>query len=227
MRILIRHAFGKGLLDRDPSVGIRRPKGKEIRACAAFEDRRRIGTKQRTAYTLLPSPDLAPVQKRLRTFSSQFHDFRPVRAQIATARRRTLCIMVQSRSIGSALCPQKLSPRGGFHNFEPAISGKWLAYLNQIAPGLRRVAVLHVPEIAPNVAFLRVVEAAAPQMGIAVWPAEIRNADDIERVLSDFKQQGGGLIVTPSALTATRRDLIEDRLRSHCPSRFDNQPPGR
>jgi hypothetical protein len=32
---------------------------------------------------LLPSTDLAPVQKRLRTFSAQFHDFRPVRAQIA------------------------------------------------------------------------------------------------------------------------------------------------
>ena len=96
----------------------------------------------------------------------------------------------------------------GFHNFEPAIGGKWLAYLNQIAPGLRRVAVVHVPEIAPNVAFLRVVEAAAPQMGIAVSPAQIRNADDIERILSDFGQQGGGLIVTPSALTATRRDLI-------------------
>jgi putative ABC transport system substrate-binding protein len=96
----------------------------------------------------------------------------------------------------------------GFHNFEPAIGGKWLAYLNQIAPGLRRVAVVHVPEIAPNVAFLRVVEAAAPQMGIAVSPAEIRNADDIERRLADFGQQGGGLIVTPSALTATRRDLI-------------------
>jgi putative tryptophan/tyrosine transport system substrate-binding protein len=133
-----------------------------------------------------------------------------------------------SDPVRSGFVPNLPHPGGkitGFHNFEPAISGKWLAYLNQIAPGLRRVAVLHVPEIAPNVAFLRVVEAAAPQMGIAVWPAEIRNADDIERVLSDFKQQGAGLIVTPSALTATRRDLIEDRLRSHCRSRFDNQPP--
>jgi len=36
--------------------------------------------------------DLAPVQKRLRSFSAQFHDFRPVRAQIATARRRTRAI---------------------------------------------------------------------------------------------------------------------------------------
>ena len=116
-----------------------------------------------------------------------------------------------SDPVRSGFVPNLHHPGGkitGFHNFEPAIGGKWLAYLNQIAPGLRRVAVVHVPEIAPNVAFLRVVEAAAPQMGITVSPAEIRNADDIERVLSGFGQQGGGLIVTPSALTATRRDLI-------------------
>jgi putative ABC transport system substrate-binding protein len=42
-----------------------------------------------------------------------------------------------------------------------------------------------------------------------VTAAEVRNAADIERVLSAFGQGGGGgLIVTPSALTATRRDLI-------------------
>jgi len=45
-------------------------------------------------------------------------------------------------------------------------------------------------------------------MRIAVSAAEIRNAADIERVLSEFGQQGGGLIVTPSALTARPRDLI-------------------
>jgi putative tryptophan/tyrosine transport system substrate-binding protein len=118
-----------------------------------------------------------------------------------------------SDPVQSGFVPNLPHPGGkitGFHNFEPAIGGKWLAYLFQIAPGLRRVAVLHVPEIAPNLAFLRVIEAAAPQMGIAVSPAEIRNAADIERVLSDFGQQGGGLVVTPSALTATRRDLIID-----------------
>jgi putative tryptophan/tyrosine transport system substrate-binding protein len=116
-----------------------------------------------------------------------------------------------SDPVGSGFVTNLPHPGGkitGFHNFEPAIGGKWLAYLSQIAPGLRRVAVVHVPEVAPNVAFLRVVEAAAPQMGIAVTAAEIRNEADIERVLSAFGQQGGGLIVTPSALTATRRDLI-------------------
>ena len=127
-----------------------------------------------------------------------------------------------SDPVRSGFVPNLPHPGGkitGFHNFEPAIGGKWLAYLTQIAPGLRRVAVLHVPEIAPNVAFLRVIEAAAPQMGIAVSPAEIRNAADIERVLSDFGQQGGGLVVTPSALTATRRDLIIDlAARFHLPA---------
>src|SRR5215831_5376134 len=45
--------------------------------------------------TLRPSADLAPVQKRLRTYLAQFYDFRPIRAQIAATRRRTLRIMVR------------------------------------------------------------------------------------------------------------------------------------
>ena len=116
-----------------------------------------------------------------------------------------------SDPVGSGFVANLPHPGGnitGFHNFEPAIAGKWLAFLGQIAPGLRRVAVMHVPEIVPNIAFLRVIETVAPQMGVAVTAGEVRNAADIERVLSAFGQEGGGLIVTPSALTATRRDLI-------------------
>jgi putative tryptophan/tyrosine transport system substrate-binding protein len=116
-----------------------------------------------------------------------------------------------SDPVRSGFVPNLPHPGGnvtGFHNFEPAIGGKWVAFLKQIAPDLRRVAVVHVPEIVPNVAFLRVVEAAAPSLGLSVTAAEVRNAADIERVLSSFGQEGGGLIVTPSALTATRRDLI-------------------
>jgi hypothetical protein len=37
----------------------------------------------------------------------------------------------------------------------------------------------------------------------------VRDADDFERVLADFAQDGnGGLIVTPSPLTATKRDVL-------------------
>jgi len=116
-----------------------------------------------------------------------------------------------SDPVGSGFVTNLPHPGGnitGFHNFEPAIGGKWLAFLKQIAPDLRRVAVVHVPEIVPNVAFLHVVKAAAPSLGVSMTAAEIRNAADIERVLSAFGEESGGLIVTPSALTATRRDLI-------------------
>src|SRR5262249_60200877 len=111
--------------------------------------------------------------------------------------------------------PGRVGKNTGFHNFDPDMGGKWLAFLKQIAPDLRRVAVVHVPEIVPNVAFLRVVEAAAPSLAVSVTAAEVRNAADIERALSDFGQEGGGLIVTPSALTATRRNLIIAQAARH------------
>src|SRR5215510_5724383 len=60
-----------------------------------------------------------------------------------------------SDPVGSGFVPNLARPGGnitGFHNFESAIAGKWLAFLKQIAPDLRRVAVVHVPEIVPNVA---------------------------------------------------------------------------
>jgi integrase len=58
LRILIKHAIDKGWLQHDPSLGIKRPKGKEIRAwtdteMTAFERRWPLGTKQRTAYALM------------------------------------------------------------------------------------------------------------------------------------------------------------------------------
>lgn len=58
LRILIRHAISINLLTSDPSVGIKRPKTKEIRAwtdaeLAAFERRWPLGSKQRTAYELM------------------------------------------------------------------------------------------------------------------------------------------------------------------------------
>lgn len=57
LRILIRHAMNLGWLDRDPSIGIKRPKTEEIRAWTedeieTFERHWAIGTKQRLAFAL-------------------------------------------------------------------------------------------------------------------------------------------------------------------------------
>ena len=116
-----------------------------------------------------------------------------------------------SDSVGSGFVASLARPGGhvtGFHNFEPAISGKWLEVLRQVAPGVRRVAVVHVPDIAANVALLHAVEAASTS-GITVTGAGVRAAADIEPALAAFARvPNGGLIIAPSPLTTTRRDLI-------------------
>ena len=93
-----------------------------------------------------------------------------------------------SDSLGSGFVASLARPGGHiteFHNFEPAISGKWLEVLKQIAPGVRRVAVVHVPDIAANVALLHAVEAASTS-GITVTGAGVRAAADIEPALTAF-----------------------------------------
>jgi len=117
-----------------------------------------------------------------------------------------------SDSVGSGYVKSIAHPGGnitGFHNYEPALGGKWLEVLKEVAPSVRRVAVVHVPEIAANVAFIRVAEASSESLGVTVTAAGVRDAADVDSVLSDFaREPNGGLIVTPSPLTATRRDVI-------------------
>jgi ABC-type uncharacterized transport system substrate-binding protein len=117
-----------------------------------------------------------------------------------------------SDSVGSGYVNSLAHPGGnitGFHNYEPAVGGKWLGVLKQIAPQVRRVGVVHVPEISANVAFIRVADAISKSLGVTVNGLGVRNAADIEHVLADFAQEpNSGLIVTPSPLTATKRDVI-------------------
>ena len=61
-----------------------------------------------------------------------------------------------SDPVGSGFVTNLPHPGGnitGFHNFERAIGGKWVAFLKQIAPDLRRVAVVHVGTTFPCTAF--------------------------------------------------------------------------
>ena len=117
-----------------------------------------------------------------------------------------------SDSVGSGYVRNLAHPGGnitGFHNYEPALGPKWMGILKEIAPAVRRVAFVHVPEITANVAFMRAGEASSAALEMAVSGAGVRNDADLERVLTEFAQEpGGGIIVTPSPLTATRRAVI-------------------
>jgi putative ABC transport system substrate-binding protein len=139
----------------------------------------------------------------------------PVVSAVMRATRKIPIVFTWvSDSVGSGYVASLARPGGnvtGFHNFEPAFGGKWLEVLKEVAPNVRRAAVLHVPEIAANVALLHSVEAASIALGMTVTPAAARDAADVERVLTAFaREPDGGLVVTPSPLTGTRRDLITE-----------------
>jgi putative ABC transport system substrate-binding protein len=97
----------------------------------------------------------------------------------------------------------------GFITFEYVISAKWLELLKDIAPQLKRVAVLREADVAAGIGQLAVIQAAAPSFGVEVRPVGVRDADEIERAVTEFaRSSNGGLIVTASTLAAVHRKLI-------------------
>ena len=119
-----------------------------------------------------------------------------------------------SDPVGSGFVASLAKPGGnitGFQGYEPAIGGKWLEVLHEIAPDLQRVAVLLNPTVSANVAFLNAAESSAKTFGVTVVAADVHAATEIDSVVSAFAQEPTvGMIVTPSPLTNTaeNRGLI-------------------
>jgi putative ABC transport system substrate-binding protein len=96
----------------------------------------------------------------------------------------------------------------GFLMFEYGLSSKWLEVLKQIAPGMKRVAVLRDPTIASGIGQFGAIQSAAPSLGMEASPVNVRDDSEIERALATFAHRGnGGLIVTASPLSLVHREL--------------------
>ena len=97
----------------------------------------------------------------------------------------------------------------GFVLFEYGISAKWLELLKEIAPHVRRVAVLRDPAIAAGTGQFGAIQSVAPSFGVEFIPVNVRDPGEIERVVSAFARSlNGGLIVTASPLATLHRNLI-------------------
>ena len=141
-----------------------------------------------------------------------------------------IVFVLVSDPVGSGLVANLAHPGGnitGFQNFETAIGGKWLELLKEIAPGVRRVAVVYSQKIAPNVAFLHTAEAASTSMGVTVTAMDPQDLAAIEPRFTSFAQEpNGGLIVTPNPLNSRNTEVISGlaarlRLPAIYPFRLD------
>jgi putative ABC transport system substrate-binding protein len=89
------------------------------------------------------------------------------------------------------------------------MSGKWLELLKEIAPGLKRVAVLRDAAIGSGTGQLAAIQAVAPSFGVELSPIGVRDPQEIERAVAQFSNvPNGGLIVTASTLALVHRDVI-------------------
>src|SRR6516164_5723601 len=64
----------------------------------------------------------------------------------------------------------------GFASAEYGTSGKWLQLLKQIAPEVKRVAVLRDPSIASGSGQLGAIQAVAPLLEVDINPIDVRDA---------------------------------------------------
>jgi len=95
----------------------------------------------------------------------------------------------------------------GFQNFEPAMGGKWLGVLKEIAPGVKRVGVLFGADVAPHASFLRAAENAAASLNISVVVVDIQR--ELEGPIAKYAgEPNSGLIVLPHPQTIANRGVI-------------------
>ena len=129
------------------------------------------------------------------------------------ATRSLPIVLVQTVDpVGSGYVASLAKPEGnatGFTQFEYSMGGKWLELLKQIAPNLKRVAVLRDSATGEGPAQFAAIQFAAPGLGVELTPIGVRDAGEIEPGITAFSAKpDGGLIVTASAYTAVNRDVI-------------------
>jgi putative ABC transport system substrate-binding protein len=119
--------------------------------------------------------------------------------------------------VGAGMVASLARPGGnttGFSAFEYGMSGKWVELLKEIAPGVRRVAVLRDRMI--GIAQLAAIQAVAPSLGVELSVIGVQDADEIESgVMAFARSPNGGLIVTASTPAAIHRDLISTLAARH------------
>lgn len=122
-----------------------------------------------------------------------------------------------SDPVGQGFVANLARPGGnitGFSNFEPAMGGKWLETLKEVAPRVSRVAVIANPASSALDGYFRSVAAASAVLGIEPSKLPVRNVHDLELAIATASNSpNGGAIVPPDALTISNRDIVTARAK--------------
>jgi putative ABC transport system substrate-binding protein len=114
--------------------------------------------------------------------------------------------------IGLGLVQSLARPGGnttGFGSADPALMGKWVQLLKEIAPKTKRVGIIFNPATTIAPAFNAVIEATAPTLGIT--PKHLPVHDDAEiaqAIATEAREPDGSLITLPDSFNIAHRAAI-------------------
>jgi putative ABC transport system substrate-binding protein len=127
--------------------------------------------------------------------------------------------------VGSGFVASLPRPGGnitGFINVEAAMGSKWLELLSEIAPGLKRVAIMFNPDTAAGRGsyFLPSIEAAARSLKVASIAAPVHSDAEIETAITSLgREPGSGLVLmTDLFMQVHRAPIILQAARNKVPA---------
>jgi putative ABC transport system substrate-binding protein len=103
----------------------------------------------------------------------------------------------------------------GFINLEASMGGKWLELLNEIAPSLKRVAIMFNPDTGEGSYFLPSFEATARILNVAPITAPVHNDTEIEAAITMLGHDAGGLVVESDGFMLSHRQKVISLAMQH------------
>jgi putative ABC transport system substrate-binding protein len=159
---------------------------------------------------------------RIRALARELVDLRPDIVLTSTT-QPTVAVQQETRTIpivfvdvtdpvATGIVERLDRPSGnitGFAAFETTLGGKWLGLLSEIAPGLKRAAIVFNPDLAPISAYMLSFETAARSLKVALITAPVHSDGEIETAITALGgEPGGGLVVNPDAFMLDHRAPI-------------------
>src|SRR5215831_6454706 len=146
---------------------------------------------------------------------------------IAALQRETPTIPIVMTNVadpvGGGFVPALNRPGGnitGFGVFETSLGGKLLGLLSEIAPGLKRVAIMFNADIgAPASGYIASFETAAQSLKVVPIIASVHSAVEIEAAINALgRERGAGLVVPPGGMFVHRVPLVLAAARNNVPA---------
>jgi putative tryptophan/tyrosine transport system substrate-binding protein len=147
----------------------------------------------------------------------------------AAVQRETRTIPIVFANVGDPVASNLVArlerPSGnitGFATWEATLGGKWLELLSEMAPGLKRAAIMFNPDTAPVSAFMPSLETAARSLRVTPIIASVHSDVEIETAIVALgRGSGGGLGVMPDIFMAAHRaPIILAAARNNVPALY-------